>query len=156
MTSPVLAALRKVVAPTSFENWCGLKNLRTLPAPPALVAAFVDDCAPLGLDKVWPIVQGISRAHVAANLADPTLGGVVAAAINRLSEIKPPRAWPDADKARFLELPYDLQTYFAAHEQKREGAIRRAHNEAATARQELATIQKPAGADHGTQSHATA
>ena len=154
MTGPVLAALRKVVAQSSFENWCALKTIRTMPAAPSMVAAFVDDCAPLGLERLWPIVQAISRAHVAANLADPTQGGLVAAAINRQSNIKPPRSWPDADKARFLELPYDLQTYFAAHEDRREKAIRQAHNEAAKARQELAAIQKPVGTDHGIQSHA--
>jgi hypothetical protein len=85
-------------------------------------------------------------------LADPTLGGVAAAAISDVAALAPPRSWPDDRKQRFASLPYDLQVYVAAHEQQREKALRRAQNEAATATQKLAVGQQPpAGSTKGNQ-----
>jgi hypothetical protein len=141
--NPVLAALAqaRMRAAPMFARWCGLNGASSCPAAPAAVAKFVTDCASLGIERLWPAVQEISRAHVALGLADPTLGGVAAAAINDVAGIDPPRSWPDDRKRRFGSLPYDLQTYVAAHEALREKALRRAQNEAATARQKLAALQ---------------
>lgn len=125
----------------TFEKWCALNNARAFPAAPADVARFISDCAELGADRIWPLVQEISRAHYVVGLADPTLGGWAARAINDVAKIEPPRSWPKDHKARFLMLPYDLQKYVAAHEDQRDKEIRRAHNEAATARQKLASLQ---------------
>ena len=145
MTNPVLAALaqaRRRAAPM-FARWCELNGVSSCPAAPAAVAKFVADCASLGIERLWPAVQEISKAHMALGLADPTLGGVAAAAINEIAAIAPPRSWPDDRKQRFESLPYDLQVYVAAHEQQREKALRRAQNEAASARQKLAAGQQP-------------
>ncbi len=125
-----------------FAKWCELHGLSPYPAAPAHVARFVMDCAPLGIERLWPAVQDISRLHVSAGLADPTLGGAAAAAISDLARIDPPRSWPNDRKLRFRSLPYDLQVYVAAHEAQREKALRRAQNEAATARHKLAAYQK--------------
>jgi len=92
------------------------------------------DCSPLGIQRLWPAIQDISRLHVSVGLADPTLGGVVAEALSELAGIDPPRSWPDGHRQRFKSLPYDLQVYVAAHEAQREKALRRAQNEAANAR----------------------
>jgi hypothetical protein len=129
--------------PAMFEQWCMLHDLEPVPAAPAAVAKFVADIAPLGIEKVWPIVQEISRAHYMNGLADPTLGGPVTATVNDIAKITLPRAWPKEQKGRFAQLPYDLQVYVAAHEAQRETALRRAQNETAKARQALAAIQKP-------------
>jgi len=75
-------------------------------------------------------------------LADPTLGGVVTEAVSDLAGIDPPRSWPAAHKQRFKSLPYDLQVYVGTHEAQRERALRRAQNEAARARQQLAERSK--------------
>ena len=80
--------------------------------------------------------------HVALGVADPTLGGDVAAAVSDIAGIAPPRSWPNDRKQRFNSLPYDLQVYVAAHEASRERAIRRAQNEAANARQQLAAYRE--------------
>jgi hypothetical protein len=143
MTSPVLVALaqaRSRAAPM-FARWCELSGISSCPAAPAAVAKFVADCASLGIDRLWPAVQEISKAHVALGLADPTLGGAAGSAINDVAGISPPRSWPDDRKQRFQSLPYDLQIYVAAHEEQREKALRRAQNEAAAARQKLAALQ---------------
>lgn len=127
-----------------FANWCALHGYPAYPPVlPAMVAKFIADCKEFGIEKLWPAVRELSQAHIAAGLADPTAGGVVAGAINSIANINPPRGWPDAEKVRFLSLPYDLQVYFAGHEAAREREIHRAHNEAAKARKELAAIQQP-------------
>jgi len=142
--NPVLAALaqaRMRVAPI-FVKWCELNGVEPRPAAPANVARFIVDCASLGIDRLWPAVQEISRLHVEVGLADPTLGGPVAAAISDLAKIDPPRSWPTDCKERFKSLPYDLKVYVAAHELQREKALRRAQNEAASAKQRLAECLK--------------
>lgn len=125
-----------------FVKWCELNGLSPCPVAPTHVARFVVDCAPLGIERLWPAIQDISRLHVSVGLADPTLGGAVAEAVSDLAAIDPPRSWPADHKQRFKSLPYDLQIYVAAHEAQREKALRRAQNEAASARQKLATYLK--------------
>src|SRR5215216_4463325 len=143
-TNPVLAALAqaRMRAAPMFVKWCELNGLSPCPAAPAHIARFVMDCAPLGIERLWPAIQDISRLHVSVGLADPTLGGVAAEAINELAGIDPPRSWPGGPKQSFKSLPYDLQVYVAAHETQREKALRRAQNEAANARQKLAACPK--------------
>ncbi len=145
-TDPVLAALaqgRLRTAPI-FARWCELNGVCFCPAAPADVARFVHDCASLGIERLWPAVQDISKMHAALGFADPTLGGAVAAAINAIAGIAPPRSWPSDCKQQFHSLPYDLQVYVAAHEASRERTIRRAQNEAASARQQLAAYRQAA------------
>src|SRR5258708_1958811 len=143
MTNPVLAALARarMRAAPMFARWCELNGVSWCPAAPAAVAKFVTDCASLGIERLWPAVQEISKAHVVLGLADPTLGGMAASAINDVAGVAPPRSWPDDRKQRFKSLPYDLQVYVAAHETQREKALRRAQNEAAAARQRLAACR---------------
>jgi hypothetical protein len=139
MTNPVLAALAqaRMRAAPMFARWCELNGASWCPAAPADVARFVADCASLGIERLWPAVQEISKAHVSLGLADPTLGGVAAAAISDVAGISPPRSWPNERKRRFRSLPYDVQLYLASHEERRDKALRRAQNEAAIARQKL-------------------
>ena len=136
-----LAQARMRAAPM-FARWCELNGTSFCPASPAAIAKFVTDCAPLGIARLWPAVQDISRAHVTLGLADPTLGGEVAAAIGCVANIQAPRSWPDGRKRQFKSLPYDWQAYIADHEARREKALRRAQNEAATFRQKLAAFQQ--------------
>src|SRR5438552_15876741 len=98
-----------------FAKWCQLNGISSCPAAPADIARFVIDCASLGIGRLWPAVQEISNLHTSLGLADPTLGGVVAAALNQLAGIDPPRSWPDDRKQRFKSLPYVLPVYVAAH-----------------------------------------
>jgi len=65
-----------------FVRWCELNGVSSCPAPPATVGRFVTDCAALGVERLWPAVQEISKLHASLGLADPTLGGPAAAAIN--------------------------------------------------------------------------
>jgi hypothetical protein len=124
-----------------FENWCLLHDRQSLPATPSDVAAFVSTIAPMEIEKVWPIVQEISRAHYMAGHADPTLGGPVAATVNDIAKIDPPQSWPKDHKFRFTQLPYDLQAYVAVREKERDITVRRAQTDTANARNELAAVR---------------
>ena len=139
MTNPVLAALAqaRLRAAPLFARWCELNNTSFCPAAPADVGKFVSDCASLGMERLWPALQEISRLHVSIGLADPTLGGPASVAVSAIAGIDPPRSWPNDRKQRFGSLPYDLQVYVAAHEAQRDKALRRAQNDTATARRKL-------------------
>ena len=147
ITNPVLVALAqaRMRAAPMFVKWCELNDLSPCPAAPADVARFVSDCASLSIERLWLAVQEISRLHVSIGLADPTLGGVVAAAISEVAQISPPRSWPANHQHRFKSLPYDLQVYVSAHESQRERALRRAQNEAAIVKQRLAASHQREG-----------
>jgi hypothetical protein len=143
MTHPLLTALAqaRLRAAPMFVKWCELNGVSACPATPASVAHFVTDCAPLGMSRLWRAVQDISQMHVALGLADPTLGGAAAGAMSAIAAIPPPRSWPGRFKQRFAALPYDIQVHLASHEAQRERALRRAQNEAASARQKLAALE---------------
>ena len=144
MSNPVLAALARArfrAAPV-FARWCELNAASFCPAAPATVERFVKDCGALGIERLWPALQDISKLHISLGLADPTLGGVVAQAISDLVGIAPPRSWPDDRKRRFKSLPYDLQLFISTHEVQREKALRRAQNDAAAAQKELAASRQ--------------
>jgi hypothetical protein len=143
MTHPLLNALaqaRRRDAPT-FVRWCELNNLAPCPATPSSVARFVEDCASLGVNRLWAALQEISRMHASLDLADPTHGGPAADAMSIVAAIPPPRSWPQRFKDRFGGLPYDIQAYLADHETQRERALRRAQNEAAIASRKLAALE---------------
>jgi len=158
-TNPVLAALaqaRHRQAPM-FARWCALNGASVCPAAPVMVARFVADCAALGIARLWPAVQQISSLHVSAGYADPTLGGAVATAVSEVAQIDPPRSWPGDHKQSFKSLPYDIQVFVAAHDKQREKALRRAQNEAAAARREIASRETPpTEPDKGADTHETA
>jgi hypothetical protein len=124
MKSPVLAALAqaRLRAAPMFAKWCELNGICFCPAAPADVGSFVSDCASLGMERLWPAVQEISKLHTSLGLADPTLGAAAAAAIDGIAGIDPPRSWPNDRKQRFRSLPYDLQVYVVGHESQREKA----------------------------------
>jgi hypothetical protein len=119
-----------------FSDWCALNSEKTHLASPAVVARFVTDIAPLGIARVWKAVQEISRTFYVIGLADPTLSGPVAAAINQISKIPAPRSWPKEDQIRFLTLPYDVQLIIEKRERDRDKRVQQLQNEVAQIRKE--------------------
>jgi hypothetical protein len=147
MANPVLDALvgmRLREEPSPFGKWAIVRNVRSLPAMPAHVAAFITDLASAGksVKEIWPLVQEISQAHVSNGFADPTAGGVVGDMINSISMIDAPRCWPKSEWSRFKQLPYDLQLFYSQKDAERSRAIRRSQNEAAELRRILSEIEK--------------
>jgi hypothetical protein len=147
MTNRVLAALAQVRyrAAPMFARWCELNTASFYPAAPATVARFVKDCAARGIERLWPAAQDISKLHTSLGLADPTLGGPAAAAVGDVADVVPPRGSSVDHKKRFRMLPYDLQVFLTAHEVRREKALRRAQNEAASFSQKLTEIHLQSG-----------
>lgn len=147
IANPVLVALAqaRMRAAPMFVRWCELHGVSPCPAAPADVARFVADCASLGIGRLWPAIQEISRLHASIGLADPTLGGVAAVAVDDVARISPPRSWPTDRRQGFRSLPYDLQVYIAAHELQREKALRRAQNEAALAKRQCTPSREQKG-----------
>ncbi len=142
---PLLAVLARVRQRDNsmFAKWCELNGIASCPAAPAAVAKF--GCRLRFAGHRTDMAGGGRKSPPRMSrfgLADPTLGGVAAAAINDVAGIAPPRAWPTDGKRRFKSLPYDLQVYVAAHEARREKEIRHAQNEAAAARQRLEAVRQ--------------
>ncbi|WP_334419520.1 MULTISPECIES: hypothetical protein [unclassified Bradyrhizobium] len=155
--APLKQTPAMVAALSAFVNWCEARGVRSCPAQPAAVAQFALENAGLGIDAISEVVDHIADMHEAAGLANPVATWIVAEAMDRIGgEVETPRSWPKEHKWRFTQLPCILRRYLSAHDKQREKTVRRALNEAATARQELAAIQKPAEVTHGDHSHAAA
>jgi len=112
-----------------FEKWCALRGEKAIPASPTIIARFIADVAPMGIDRVWPAVLEISRAHYIIGLPDSTQSFPVASAINELSKLAPPHSWPAAEKLRFMTLPYDIQLVISKREADRDREVKRMHSE---------------------------
>lgn len=158
MSNPVLRAITNPLGDPAldvFLHWCDLKGVRPIPISPAAIAGFVVESQPLGIDKIAASLAAISQAYASRGLADPTAGGPVAAAINRIAPVTPPRSWKADAKEAFKTFSHDLQVYLADHETQRENTLRKAQNEAATARNELKKLQ-PKEVKDGIQQDAAA
>jgi hypothetical protein len=94
MINPVLAALAqaRLRAAPMFARWCELNGVSFCPAASQTLARFVRDCSALGIERLWPAVQDVSKLHVSLALADPTLGDPAAAAISDVAGVAPPRS----------------------------------------------------------------
>lgn len=151
--NPVLAALAqaRLRAAPMFARWCDLSGATFCPAAPATVARFVTDCGPLGIARLWPAIQDISKTHSTLGLADPTRSDAVTTAISNIAGLAPPRSWPEDRKQQFTTLPYDLQRFIADHEVRREKALRRVQNEAGALRRKLSVPEQKFEAKAGEQ-----
>ena len=130
-----------------FEKWCSIRGESAIPASPTIIARFIADIAPLGIDRVWPAVLEISRAHYMIGLPDVTISYPVTMAINEIANIPAPRSWPAAEKARFKTLPYDMQLVISKREADRDKQIRQLQNEFAQLKKEAENAASPTIAD---------
>jgi hypothetical protein len=119
-----------------FEKWCSLRGEQAIPASPTIIARFIADVAPMGIDRVWPAVLEISRAHYTIGLPDPTNSFPVTTAVNELSKIEPPRSWPAEEKARFLTLPFDIQSILLKRQNDFDREVKHMHTKFAELKKE--------------------
>jgi hypothetical protein len=150
--SPVQVALARqyLEQHSRFGAWAMVRKLPVLPTLPSYLAEFVSGNFPtMKLEDLIAETQEVSRLHTSNGLGDPCTAQVTAA-FQAIAPIDSPRSWPKDQKVRFAELPYGLQQYVAAHEDQRERAIRRAHNEAATTRQQIEALEQPTKDNNGT------
>jgi hypothetical protein len=116
-----------------FLAWCAANGARPLPAAVSDVARFVTEFAQLPADLIHAELIALDQEHEALLYAPPGKACAVVDAFNAAHPVEPPRSWPDKQKRRFLELPYDLQVFIAGRETDRDKAVRRAQNAAAAA-----------------------
>jgi hypothetical protein len=148
-TPAMMAAL------SAFLNWCEAKVVRSCPAKPATVAQFALENASLGIDLISEVLDHIANVHEANGLANPVATWIVAEAMDRIDgNIQVPRSWPKEHWWRFNELPCIIRRYLVQSDKQQEKVIRRAQNEAATARQDLASQKKETGNHGATQTAA--
>lgn len=126
---------------TRFQNWCLVMGHHPLPATPLVVAAFIGDHGGLKPEVLFAEVAAIDEQHEALGYSPPGRSDVALKAFDAVHPVEPPRSWPKEEKRRFLELPHDLQVYFAEHEERREKELKRAFSEAALARQKLKEME---------------
>jgi hypothetical protein len=131
-----------------FKAWCEQKDITPFPARPPAVAYFILENADLGIKELLRIVKSISLVH--ESVADPTAGGAVPAALNKIAPIPAPRSWPKAEKVRFRDLPYETQKYLSGRDFEINREIQQAKRDAAQARKDLAAIQQPTQVTNGT------
>ncbi|SEB94723.1 hypothetical protein [Bradyrhizobium erythrophlei] len=152
--SPVQVTLARqyLEAHNLFGRWATVRKLPVLPTMPVYIADFVSNSFPAAkLEELIRATEEVSRLHTGNGLADPVTGQV-ASAFQAIAPIAPPRSWPTEHKTSFLQLPYGLQKYVAAHESRSEKEVRRAQSEAAAARQKL----REAGKTNGDQQNVAA
>ncbi len=128
-----------------FESWAKEKALRSFPAKPHVVGFWILDNAKLGIDRLLRVVESISAFHVAEHHADPTLGPIVSAALDRVAPIAIPRSWKKGVWQRFEALPYELKVYVSARAAEQDLIVRNAQNLAAEAKALKRELEKTHG-----------
>ncbi len=122
-----------------FLKWAALKSVRSLPARPAVVAAFILDQTQLGMAvaNLLAILEVVERAHDLVGLPNPVRCALPRLALERIIKTDPPRSWPKEEKAQFALLPPDIRHVIAEREKERDAGLRRKQNELAEKRKEL-------------------
>jgi hypothetical protein len=128
-----------------FADFCRKQEVRSLPAKPATVAAYLADEIAQGMDvqHALALLAAIEAAHDHAGLANPVRTAVARQVLDGVVKVEPPRSWPAADKAEFALLPPEIREVIAKREQERDRALRRAQNELAEERKHLNGGEKP-------------
>lgn len=126
---------------TRFQNWCRLMGHHHLPAAPLAVAAFIGDQGGLKPDLLSEEVAAIDEQHQALGYAPPGRSDVALKAFAAVHPVEPPRSWTNAEKERFLQLPYDLQLVMSRREADREKELKRTYGERDRAKQELEALK---------------
>jgi hypothetical protein len=121
-------------------EWADQQRVRSLPARPASVAAFLQHQRDRGVSKetISATLSAIEQLHTAANWGSPTASPVVRI-ITAASTISPPRSWTREEQQLFPELPIEIQVVVARREKNRETELRRAQNEAGELRRLIKT-----------------
>lgn len=105
-----------------FVRWCADHGVRSCPATPATVAAFVRFT---GSEISAALLSAIAECHDAANLANPVATAAVRSELNRVLRLTPPRSWKAHEKLLWADLPPDIRATVARREQQRETEVRR-------------------------------
>jgi hypothetical protein len=129
------AALAAQVAPYELDNearqfvetfvrWCNDHGVRSCPATPATVAAFVRSMG-ASQKEIAEALAAVGELHDAQGLANPCATAPVRAELTRILEIRPPRSWRRAEQLMFSELPAEIRLVVERRERQRDTELRR-------------------------------
>src|SRR5262245_23289087 len=115
-----------------FLAWYEQQKVRSLPARPTSVAAYVQYQQDQGISRqlVAERLEAIEDLHNAASVGNPVATPVVRT-VTGASTIEAPRSWDKESKLAFAELPPEIQAVIARRERDRETHLRRGQNEVA-------------------------
>jgi hypothetical protein len=123
--------------PAIFEEFCAKWKVPSLPARPTTCAGFCIQHRGLEADELIEVMAGVSRAHQAANLADPTASLECNVVMARFVKIEPPRSWTKEDRVEFFRLPVTAQAIVVQRESERDAGLQRAMQKIADERKQL-------------------
>jgi len=111
--------------------WCRDKSARSVPAKVWCVAAYVLDRHKQGIaeSQIFDELGALKRLHDKWRLPNPVMTAIVSAAIERITQTRPPRSWPKEDKALFATLPAQIRHRIAMREDQRDKELRRLQTE---------------------------
>jgi hypothetical protein len=123
-----------------FTEWCKQYGVRSLPARPTTIAAYLQT----GVADCLAAAEAIRLAHQAQLLPCPIGTDCVRAVLSELLQDKPPRSWKSSEQLLWAELPPEIRAAVARREHERELVIRRCQNQAAAAKAELKRLSDSA------------
>jgi hypothetical protein len=130
------------VVPAVFQEFCAKWKVPCLPARPTTCAGFAIQYRGLDAAELVEIMAGISRAHQAANFADPTASFECNVVLARFVKIEPPRSWTKEDRVEFLALPATVQKIVLRREEERDAGQQRALQKLADERKLLENVRQ--------------
>jgi hypothetical protein len=129
---------------SAFEHFCRSSGVRSLPASPTTIAAYLR--AALAEGDALAAAEAIRIAHQAHGLPCPVSTHVVRSQLNELIDEKPPRSWRADEQLMWAALPPEIRGVISRRERERNLALRRKQNELAELTRQTATAPeaKPA------------
>jgi len=142
-TARVVSRCQRVIP---FLRWCEAQRVRSLPAKPVSVAAFVRYQQDRGVPRpmISESLEAIEALHDAASQANPVATPIVRTT-TAASTIEAPRSWTKSEQLLFTGLPPEVQSVIVRRESDRERTLRRAQNELAETKKLLLRLQTAAG-----------
>src|SRR5690348_13622793 len=119
-----------------FVLWCEQLKVRSCPAKPTTVAAYVQWNTDQGVqpEKIIAALSAIEALHNCFGAANPVATVIVDNVLESIIDVKPPRGWRKEEKFSFALLPAMVRAAIARREEDREKEIRRLQNQTAQER----------------------
>jgi len=126
-------------------SWCADKSVRSVPAKVWCCAAYVLHRHGQGIaeDKIFDELGAIERLHDKWQRPNPVASSIVDSAIEQITQTRPPRSWPAADKALFATLDPQIRYRILTRETQRDNELRRLQNAYAEKLKELKPNDEP-------------
>jgi hypothetical protein len=138
-----------------YEHFCREHGVRSHPARPQTVLGFLRSEKASGTEpfKIALALSAVETLHDHFGYANPVAVAAVRRELGLILNIEAPRSWPLAEQLVFVSLPPEIRAIIARRERERETALRRAQNEAAEAKRQSGSADKPATPNEETKNH---